>query len=199
MNERTTSRTRRQILRLGALVGTTSIAGCAAGGGAAGDGGSGDGGSETTTRTPETGGGDGGSATTTSTTTTTTTTATDDGGDSGSDESYEAWLSNVGNYDGETVDRTGADSVTVIVGGGDGLVFEPPAVRVTTGTTVVWEWSGKGGQHNVKAEDGSFESELATAEGTTFEHTFEEAGAVPYLCVPHQVVGMKGVVDVVDG
>ncbi|WP_318569853.1 halocyanin domain-containing protein [Salinigranum marinum] len=120
------------------------------------------------------------------------------GGDS-STAAYDDWLSDVPNYDGSVADRTGDDSVTVAVGAGNGLFFDPPAVRVTTGTTVVWEWTGQGGQHNVAEERRAFESELATTAGTTFERTFDEPGVVRYLCVPHQAVGMKGVVDVVDG
>jgi halocyanin-like protein len=115
------------------------------------------------------------------------------------DTSYDGWLSNVSNYDGSPTDRTGQSTVDVVVGAGNGLLFDPPAVQVSPGTTVVWEWTGNGGQHNVQAESGAFESKLFSAAGSTFEWTFDERGVVPYLCLPHQSVGMKGVVDVVDG
>jgi halocyanin-like protein len=181
MHERT-SPTRRRVLRLGAVLGTAGLAGCSGGSSGDGDGdgsGSSGGGSD----------GDGNDD-------------ADDGGggkDGGSGEPYDAWLDDVSNYDGSPVDRTGEDSVPVAVGAGNGLLFDPPAVRVTAGTTVVWEWTGMGGQHNVKATNGAFESELASTEGTTFEWTFEESDVVRYLCVPHEAVGMKGVVEVVDG
>lgn len=122
---------------------------------------------------------------------------------SGSAESageYDGWFDGVSNYDG-TVDRTGEDEVTVEVGtqaNGGGNGFGPAAVEVTTGTTVVWEWTGAGGTHNVVAEDGSFQSEYATKAGTTFEHTFEEPGTYTYYCKPHLNMGMKGAVRVVD-
>jgi halocyanin-like protein len=70
-------------------------------------------------------------------------------------------------------------------------------VAVSTGTTVVWEWTGEGGAHNVVAEDGTFDSgETVTEAGTTFEYTFEEAGTYTYVCTPHEAVGMKGAVYV---
>jgi halocyanin-like protein len=173
MNERTESATRRRVLRTGAALGIAAFAGCSGGGGASGDGTDGSDGDS---------GGSGGGA----------------GGDS-STAAYDEWLSNVPNYDGSVADRTGDGSVTVAVGAGNGLFFDPPAVSVTTGTKVVWEWTGQGGQHNVVEESRAFESELATTAGTTYERTFDEPGVVRYLCVPHQAVGMKGVVDVVDG
>jgi halocyanin-like protein len=123
------------------------------------------------------------------------------GGDGGSGDSsaYGGWLDDAPNYDGTAADRTGQETVTVTVGAGNGLIYEPVAVDVSPGTTVVWEWTGRGGQHNVKEASGSFESELASAEGTTYERTFDAPGVVRYYCVPHQAVGMKGVVDVLEG
>jgi halocyanin-like protein len=111
---------------------------------------------------------------------------------------YGDWFDNVSNYE-ETVDRTGQQEVRVTVGaeGNDGnLAFGPAAIRVDPGTTVVWEWNGKGGTHNVVAADGSFESEMTNESGFTFEHTFESAGVTKYACVPHEMMGMKGAVVV---
>jgi len=110
----------------------------------------------------------------------------------------DAWFAQTSNYDG-VVDKTGSSTVTVTVGAqanGGAFGFGPAAVRVDPGTTVVWEWSGKGGSHNVAAADGSFESELAGSSGHTFEHTFEEAGTYRYACTPHETLGMKGAVVV---
>ncbi|WP_280536802.1 halocyanin domain-containing protein [Halopenitus sp. POP-27] len=108
---------------------------------------------------------------------------------------YDGWLEGVSNYEG-TVDLTGQDEVTVSVGAGNGLLFDPPAILVDPGTTVVWEWTGQGGQHNVSEADGAFESELIQEGGHTFEHTFESEGTFRYQCDPHEAVGMKGVVAV---
>ena len=112
---------------------------------------------------------------------------------------FEGWLSDVDNYEGTVADGTGRESVPVHVGAegnGGAFAFSPPAVKVDPGTTVVWEWTGAGGQHNVVDDGGSFESDLFQEEGTTYEQTFEEVGVVRYYCSPHRGVGMKGVVVV---
>ena len=132
------------------------------------------------------------------------------GDDSGSDESgsdesggdgsaeFDGWFDDVGNYDG-VVDETGSSEVTVTVGAqgnGGGFAFSPAAVRIDAGTTVVWEWTGDGGSHNVVAEDGSFESEQTDEAGHTFEYEFGDSGTYKYACVPHKAMGMKGAVVV---
>jgi halocyanin-like protein len=119
-----------------------------------------------------------------------------DGGER-SEDSYGDWFDGVGNYEGET-DLTGETAVTVSVGGEDGLAFEPPAIRVSVGTTVRWEWTGRGGLHNVVDEGGAFQSELQQEAGATFEHTFDESGVYRYVCEPHRSLGMKGGVRVVS-
>jgi halocyanin-like protein len=114
---------------------------------------------------------------------------------------FDGWMSDVGNYDA-VFDRTGESEVRVGVGtqgNGGNFAFGPPAIQVDPGTTVVWEWTGEGGQHNVVSESGaSFESELVAEAGFTFEYTFEETGITKYFCQPHLSLGMKGVVVVGD-
>jgi len=108
---------------------------------------------------------------------------------------YDGWFDNTDNYDG-TVDKRGEESVTITVGaGGNGgeFAFAPAAVQVDPGTTLVWEWSGNGGSHDVAAEDGSFQSELTDESGFTFEHAVEE-GVFEYACTPHKPMGMRGIV-----
>ena len=124
--------------------------------------------------------------------------AAGDGEGTGTTEAVAAYLSNAGNYDG-VVDETGASEVTVTVGSeanGGHFGFAPAAVRVSTGSSVVWEWTGLGSTHNVVAEDGSFESKLVAEEGHTFSRTFAEPRTVEYYCTPHRTMGMKGVVVV---
>ncbi|MFC7203873.1 halocyanin domain-containing protein [Haloferax namakaokahaiae] len=118
-----------------------------------------------------------------------------DGGESRDKPSFDGWFDRTPNYDG-VHDHTGEDSVTVEVGTGNGYLFEPAALKVSPGTTVVWEWTGAGGTHNVQERDGKFESELSAAEGFTFEHTFDETGEYKYRCVPHESLGMVGIVVV---
>jgi len=101
-------------------------------------------------------------------------------------------------YEGEIEDLTGEDEVTVDVGAGEeGFAFDPPAFRADTGTTVVWEWTGQGGGHNVVPEgDTDFEDfgdeEIVEEEGHTIENTFDESGVGLYICQPHRSLGMVG-------
>ncbi len=117
------------------------------------------------------------------------------------DPDYGGWFDGVDNYDGETVDRTGEDSVEITVGAqgnGGAFAFDPPAVRVEPGTEVVWQWTGEGGGHNVVSDgDGPLDSgdPVASAD-TTYSYTFEETGIYNYVCVPHESLGMKGAVVV---
>ncbi|WP_411968853.1 halocyanin domain-containing protein [Haloferax sp. YSSS75] len=122
----------------------------------------------------------------------------DDANSASSD--LDSWFENTSNYDGAK-DQTGLNRVTVDVGteaNKGAFGFGPAAIRVSKGTTVVWTWTGDGGAHNVAAEDGSFESELANSSGHTFEHTFDETGTYTYACTPHKTLGMKGAVVVTD-
>ena len=124
-------------------------------------------------------------------------------GDGGDDvpQAIDDHMDGANEYDGSVDDQTGEDEVTVEVGAGDGFAFDPAAVRVDAGTTVTWEWTGEGGQHNVAStgeSDAEFQSEMFQEAGEHFEYTFEEAGNMLYVCEPHEGQGMKGAVEVVD-
>ncbi len=109
---------------------------------------------------------------------------------------YDDWFDDVENYEG-TLDLTGRDEVTVMNGAGEtGMQFDPPAILVDPGATVVWEWTGEGGSHDVTHADGEFQSETKEAEGETFEQTLEEEGIHRYYCTPHEASGQKGAVVV---
>jgi len=114
------------------------------------------------------------------------------------------WGGYLDGVDGGYQDLRGQSEVTVEVGAsgnGGNLAFAPAGIWVDPGTTVVWEWTGEGGGHNVVSDSGpaSFDSGAAVAEaGTTFEHTFPEAeaGITTYYCSPHESLGMLGAVAV---
>ncbi len=107
--------------------------------------------------------------------------------------------------DGGHEDLRGEDEVTVMVGaegnGGD-VAFSPAGIWIDPGTTVTWEWTGNGGDHNVEAEDGPAElaSDLTAEEGFTYEFEFTEdhEGITSYHCTPHIPVEMFGEVAVGD-
>ena len=100
----------------------------------------------------------------------------------------DRYLDETDNYDGTIEDLTGNESVSVDVGAegnGGHFAYAPPAIRVDSGTTVTWVWTGEGNAHNVFGENDAFESEQTAEEGYEFEHTFEEPGTYLYCCTPH--------------
>lgn len=115
---------------------------------------------------------------------------------------YKGWFDGVSNYD-RTFDLRGQDRVTIRVGAEGNMgafAFDPAAVAVSPGTTVVWEWTGKGGMHNVVARSGVLDSgALVRDRGHAFEHTFDEPGVYPYVCEPHAEMGMRGAIFVALG
>jgi halocyanin-like protein len=120
-------------------------------------------------------------------------------------DDYDGWLSDVDNYDGTTVDATGQDAVEIEVGAqgnGGTFAYAPPAVRVSPGTTVTFNWTSN--THNVLIEDQPDDAAWGGHEpientGFTLEHTFETLGVYKYYCEPHLSLGMKGVVVVEEG
>ncbi|HET7325339.1 MAG TPA: halocyanin domain-containing protein [Halococcus sp.] len=115
---------------------------------------------------------------------------------------YKGWFDGTDNYD-HTHDMRGKDAVTIQVGSkgnmGD-FGFGPAAVAVSPHTTVTWEWTGRGGGHNVVADQGTFTSGAPVSDaGTTFEFTFDRPGVYKYVCEPHESMGMKGAVFVALG
>ncbi|MFB6124257.1 MAG: halocyanin domain-containing protein [Haloferacaceae archaeon] len=110
------------------------------------------------------------------------------------------WVVHSSNFEGTLVDRTGRETATVTVGArgnGGEFAFDPPAMEVSTGTTVVWEWTGRGGPHSVEFEDVDVGSgDLTTSEDATFEHAFDETGTYRYACPPHEGLGMRGAIVV---
>jgi len=112
-------------------------------------------------------------------------------------------------------DGNGADGEQRI-GMTDDLAYEPDAVTVSSGTTVVWENDGSVahtvtayGEEIPSAADyfasGGFDSESAARDdlqagliddGETFEHTFETTGEYEYFCIPHESADMIGSITV---
>jgi halocyanin-like protein len=116
---------------------------------------------------------------------------------------YEGWFDDVSNYDAGTVvytRETGTVSVTVgATGNGGDRAFRYPAIAVAVGTTVRWKWRGDGGEHNVVATEGEFDSGAPTADPeTTFSRRFRSTGTYRYVCETHRDAGMKGAVTVYE-
>lgn len=106
--------------------------------------------------------------------------------------------------DGGFADRRGDDEVTVKVGAegnGGNLAFSPAGLWIDPETTVIWEWTGLGGAHNVVTEEGPANlnsGDPVQEEGATYEYTFEETGITTYYCAPHRNQEMKGGIAVGD-
>jgi len=114
---------------------------------------------------------------------------------------FGGFLDDVGNFDGSVTDARGQDQVSVAVGAqgnGGAFAFDPPAIHVDNGATVVWEWTGEGGGHNVVEEGGDVidSGEPVATGGETYEVTFDTDGIYNYVCEPHVSLGMKGSVVV---
>ncbi|MES3160751.1 MAG: halocyanin domain-containing protein [Halorubrum sp.] len=118
---------------------------------------------------------------------------------------FEGYL---GGVDGGFRDLRGEDEVRVEVGAsgnGGNLAFSPAGIWIDEGTTVVWEWTGEGGGHNVVTDDQNtaFENTHDLDSGSPvdeagyeYEHTFEDPGRTGYVCTPHRGVDMFGAVAV---
>lgn len=196
---------RRTVLRgTAGVLAAGVLAGCSGGGGSNGsDGDGGSGGNETT---------DGGSvgetgteagtgtddSTGTGTTNTQSANAKTDSGTSGASAQVEQWLAGANSYDGSIADMTGTGTIEIAVGAGEsGFAFDPAAVRVSSGTTVRWAWTGRGGAHNVISQDGTLDSgQIQTGSDVTYEKTLDQPGTHLYYCEPHRRLGMKGAVVV---
>jgi plastocyanin len=74
-------------------------------------------------------------------------------------------------------------------------------VTINVGETVRWIWQA--GTHTVTSGETSsdpdsgvlFDAPLSTG-NQSFEFTFTEAGTFPYFCRPHEVLNMKGIIEV---
>jgi halocyanin-like protein len=126
----------------------------------------------------------------------------DSGGGGGQEPAFGSYLDDARGYE-TTEDLRDQDEVTITVGAGsDGYSFDPAAIWVSPGTTLIWEWSGNG-SHNVVVSEGpaGFSHEdIVGEEGYTYEYevTEEDAGITNYYCSPHEGQGMKGGVAVGD-
>jgi len=130
--------------------------------------------------------------------------AAEGGGEGGGGETTKPdFGSHLQGVDGGYKDFRGQSEVTVQVGAsgnGGNVAFNPAGIWIDPGTTVVWEWTGDGGDHNVETVDGpaSLGSETVGEEGFTYEFEFteEHAGITNYQCSPHASLSMFGAVAV---
>ncbi len=88
-------------------------------------------------------------------------------------------------------------------------VFEPADITVAPGTVVRFELTGSI-PHNVEFKDVPADTDLRDArlgpflltKGATYEITIDDrfvAGTHEYVCTPHEMMGMKGTITVLNG
>lgn len=115
-------------------------------------------------------------------------------------DTVDEWMVHSSNFDGTITDKTEADTVSVTVGAagnGGNLAFAPSIVKISSGTTITWEWTAESGPSTVSFEDADIDSGDPTAdEDTTFEHRFDETGVYKYASEPHKSIGMRGAIIV---
>ena len=88
-----------------------------------------------------------------------------------------------------------ADNRVAMGSNDEQLSFLPAEISVPVGAKVEW-FNDTSLQHDVTAEDGSFDSKGLLDKGQKYEFTFSKAGEFKYFCTPHKDAGMKGVVKV---
>jgi len=96
------------------------------------------------------------------------------------------------------------ETVTVTVGPGGSLVFEPGTsepLQIAPGTTVEFVWDSD--NHNIIVEsqpDGANWQGHEPLENTgfTYTHTFDTLGTYEYYCEPHRTAGMVATIEVVE-
>ncbi len=121
---------------------------------------------------------------------------------------FGPYLDDARGFDDNVTDLRGEEEVTVAVGDGDeGLAYGPATIWIDPGTTVIFEWTGDGGGHNVALEEGTDNfgfDEIIAEPGVHYEYTFTEEdaeendGIVLYKCTPHEGQGMKGGIAIGD-
>src|SRR5262249_23711472 len=100
-----------------------------------------------------------------------------------------------------TLPRMGGTTIVAVGPGSAPFGFAPRTVTIHVGETVRWRWDSSG--HDVVSGSGSPDGRFCTPNdracgsafsnaGTTYEHTFTEAGTFPYYCSPHLSLGMTG-------
>jgi halocyanin-like protein len=109
------------------------------------------------------------------------------------------WLEN-NDFDGRLEDGRNQSQVTIKVGAdgnGGNFAYDPNAILVSQGTELVFEWSGRGGGHDVTWDQGDFpDSESTSSAAKSYSVTMDESGVFLYFCDEDQPGGGRGAVVV---
>jgi plastocyanin len=106
-----------------------------------------------------------------------------------------------------TGSTTTTTPLTVTVGPGGQLVFDPATLTIKVGDTVHWVWA-TAGHSVVSGTNGTTDNQFCSPNntscgnpplslaGATYDHTFTTAGTFPYYCSVHFSLGMTGTITV---
>jgi plastocyanin len=88
---------------------------------------------------------------------------------------------------------------------GSDYYFDPIGLSVEPGTTITWvneagahsatayaEGTGGASVTRIPPDAEPWNSDTLSAEGATFEHSFEIQATYDYFCIPHKTLGMVG-------
>ena len=111
-----------------------------------------------------------------------------------------AFFTTVSNLSAQTVHEVKMVDISLT-----SFAFEPADITVNRGDIIRWTNAGTLGMpHNVEFREGGLSGlvgPLLLSAGDTYELTVDDqfiAGLNPYLCTPHEAMGMKGTVTVVE-
>jgi plastocyanin len=83
-------------------------------------------------------------------------------------------------------------TATVDIKGG----YEPQCASIAAGTTVSWTWSDTVFAHSVTSDTAGLFDSGVLEPGSTFEHTFTDAGTYQYHCTVHGRILHSGTIEV---
>jgi plastocyanin len=74
--------------------------------------------------------------------------------------------------------------------------YKPQCASVAPGTTVTWTWSDPVFAHSVTSDAAGLFDSGVLEPGSTFEHTFADAGTYQYHCTVHGRILHSGTIEV---
>lgn len=119
------------------------------------------------------------------------------------------WPTSTTRTETESTGATDAEAAAVVVEMNDELQFDPKKVTIAAGQTVLWKGVGSFAHtvtadpdkptnpENVRLPEGASVFDSGRIQpGETFSYTFEAPGSYRYFCIPHELAGMIGEVEV---
>ncbi len=81
-------------------------------------------------------------------------------------------------------------------GSGGKYAFNPSTFNFKVGETVSFTLRGGGEFHTFTVEDLGIDESVDAGQTRTFSFTFNTAGTFQLICIPHETLGMVGIINV---